>query len=233
MKKFSLLIAATLSLLAGCGGGGGGGDGAAAGPVVSALSFPLQSAYSAMVAAGYSKDYTVSGTCHGTATNTVSLATIANGTTFELVANPRAATETLTISYTDCPPAASTPPSTSYYDSNYMPLGTVSGNYSVFLTPPSYPASVTVGSHGDIGTISRYSDATKNTLRGRGDFTYVVDADTANTAIVNIVDKDYDAAGLLIAIRQSRYRIAASGPLVPVSSEVLFTGVSGTHLVFQ
>jgi len=59
---------------------------------------------------------------------------------------------------------------------------------------------------------------------------YVVEADTATTAIVNLIGKIYTAAGTLSATEQDRYRIAATGALVPVSADILYS--TGTHLVF-
>lgn len=231
-RSIFLLCTLVSALLAGCGGGGGGSS-APAGPVTSTLSFPFQSAYSALVAGGYTKSYTVSGTCSGTANETAGAAS--SGATFEGVNGRLSVTGTLTISLTNCTPASIASTSTTYYDSNYIPLGTntVGGNYSVFLTPPSLPTSVLVGSTGVVGTITRYTNSTKSTAAGRGDYSYVVEADTASTAIINLIDKEYNASSTLTGTQQSRYRIAATGALVPVSIDVQYANGSTTHLVFQ
>jgi hypothetical protein len=230
MKALKLAgsCAFALSLLA-CGGGGGGGS--PAGPVTSTLSFPLQAAYSALLAAGYTKNYTITGSCSGTASETDGPAT--GGATFEGTGGRLSVAVSFSRTLTNCTPQSTVTTSVAYYDTNYIPLGenTVGGNYSVFLTPPVFPTTVTVGATGVVGTITRYTNSTKGTVAGRGDFSYVIEADTASTAIVNLIDKEYDASGTLTATGQSRYRIAATGALVPVSIDV--QQANGIHVVYQ
>jgi len=228
MPRFAYVFAALVTVfLAGCGGGGGGSNG----PVSSTLSFPLQAADAAMSASGYAKTYAISGSCSGSATYTVGAAT--GGATFEGVSGRLSATMTFTRSLSNCTPYSTTATQVSYFDTNYLPVGASmsDGRYSVFLTPPSLPTSVMVGATGVIGTITRYTDSTKSTLAGRGDYSYVIEADTANTAIVNIIEQGYDASGTLTATVQSRYRIASTGALVPISIDV--QQANGLRVVYQ
>lgn len=123
--------------------------------------------------------------------------------------------------------------STDYYDSNYNLLGTIdsSGNYGVYTTPPSIPVSVKVGDAGTIGTRKYYTDNTKNFLVSRDEISYVIEPDTANTAIVNMIDKSYDLSGILTSTEQDRSRIKADGSLTPVSADLQYSNGSTTHLV--
>jgi hypothetical protein len=212
-------------LFSGCGGGGGGGTG----PVSSTLSFPLQSGEIASTVRGSTKNFTVSGTCSGTAS-------IASSTpipaTFEAVSGVSVA-NTEIINFTNCSPSINGT-STDYYDSNYVPLGTIvaGGNYSVFVTPPNIPVSVKVGDAGTIGTRNNYTDSTKIGIDGQDVFSYVVEPDTANTAIVNLIDKSYNSSAVLTSTEQDRYRIAADGTLTPVLDDLQFANGSTTHFVF-
>jgi hypothetical protein len=61
---------------------------------------------------------------------------------------------------------------------------------------------------------------------------YVVEADTSTTAIVNLIAKSYNAAGTLIATEQDRYRITSTGALTPTSIDIQAANGSTTHLVF-
>lgn len=221
----------TSALLIGCSGGGGGGAAAPAGPVTSTLSFPLQSAYKTLLANGLTKTFTVSGTCSGTGSKTSAPATTA--ATFEGVAG-FSAVQSFTLSYTNCTPASSATTFTSYYDSNYVPLGfnSVGVNYGVWLTPPTIPPSVAVGGTAIVGTETLYTDSTKATGNGRIDQSYVIEADTSTTAIANLIAKIYNAAGTLTATEQDRFRIAATGALTPVSVDIQYANGSTTHLVW-
>jgi len=218
-------------LLSACGGGGGGT--AATGPVTSTLSFPLKSAYSALVASGFTKSFTVSGTCSGTANLTEAAAT--GGATFEGVSGQLSAARTITINLTNCTPASTATTSTSYYDTNYVPLGsnTVGGNYGVYLTPPTIPTSVMVGDTGTVGTRTNYTNSTKSVLAGQGVDSYVVEPDTASTAIVNLISKTYNASSVLTGTEQDRYRIAATGAATLISIDIQYANGSTTHLIFQ
>lgn len=219
--------------LVGCGGGGGGDSTPAtpAGPVASTSAFALQSAYKALVASGLTKTFTVSGTCSGSGTKTSAAATTA--ATFE--GKPAlSAVGTLTMSLSSsCTPASTAQTYTAYFDSNYVPLGvnSVGVNYGVYLTPPTMPTSVKVGDTAIIGTETLYTDSTKATGNGTVAQSYVIEADTSATAIVNLISKVYNAAGTLTATEQSRYTITAVGALTPISTDLQYANGSTTHIV--
>jgi len=224
--QLCLCILGIAALVSGC----GGGDSSASGPISSSLSFQLQSGYKNLIRNGYSKSFTVSGTCNGSGTK---LSAPANtSSTFENVTG-FSATETLTMTLTNCTPASSTQAYTDYYDTNYVPLGFVTAgvNYGVWSSPPSIPATVTVGATGVIGTQNYYTDNSKTTGDGHEDASYVVEPETATTAIVNLISNYYDASGALSATEQDRYRIDAVGTLTPDSINIQYVKGSTSHLV--
>ncbi|MDP2255445.1 MAG: hypothetical protein Q8K05_05195 [Polaromonas sp.] len=212
MKRLYGVMGLCIALgLSACGGGSSGS--------ISTPSFPLKSAYSTLVANGYTKTYTVSGTCSGTASEMVAPAK--PGAIFE--GTPGfSADSTVTISLTNCTQATTTATLTSYYDTNYTPLGfnVVGGDYGVYLTPAVIPVSAVVGDSGIIGTVTTYTNSTKTTPTGREDVSYAVGPDAVNTAIVNLTFKIYDPAGVLGSTEQDRYRITTDGVITPVSKTV-------------
>lgn len=222
-----ILVSAAASLVAGCGGGGGGAGGA----TTTTTSFPLQAGYRARVAGGSTDNFTVSGTCTGTATFTNGAAT---ASAFEGVSG-FAVAQTVTESFTNCTPATIALSGTGYYDGSYSPLGSsIPGvEYTKFLTaPPPLPASVKVGDTAVYATLTTYTDSTKSVTTGQRVLSYVVEADTANSAIGNLITKGYNASGQLLSTQQARYRIAADGTLTVVSIDIQLSAPSTTHLVY-
>lgn len=225
-------------LVAGCGGGGGGSS-PPPGPVTSTLSFPVRSGLNALTANGYSSALTANGTpateatnglCSGTLNQTTGPANAA--TTFEGVP-ALAAVRVLTIAFSNCTPVSSTTTSTTYYDSNYLPLGfnQPGVEYGVFLAPPVIPNSAMVGNVGTVGTITLYTDSTKAVGSGHRIISFIVEPDTASTAIINVIEQDFDALSQLLFTEQDRYRITSTGALTLVSVDVQYN--SSPRLVFR
>ena len=216
-------VISTATLVA-CGGGGGGGS---TGGGTSTLSFPIQTGYRALIANGLSKTFTVSGSCTGTGSKTAAAANTA--ATFEgKAAFSSVATLIMTLA-APCNSIAQT--YTSYVDTNYVPVGmnSVGVNYGVYLTAPVIPTSVKVGDTGIIGTENLYKNSTKSVSNGTTVSSYVVTADTASTALVNLIGKIYDASSALTATEQDIYRIDSTGTLTPISTDILYS--TGTHIV--
>ena len=120
---------------------------------------------------------------------------------------------------------------TTYVDTNYVPLGlnSVGVNYGVYLTAPFVPSSVKVGDTGIIGTENLYTNSSKTVGNGSTVSSYVVTADTANTAIVTLIGKVYDASSNLTATEQDIYRIDSTGTLTPLSVDILYS--TGAHVI--
>jgi hypothetical protein len=170
--------------------------------------------------------------CSGTLSSSSGQAT--GGATFE-GSTALSTLGVLTITFTNCLPATATETVTSYFDSNYVPLGSSAqgGSYSVYLVAPSVPVSVKVGDAVIVGTKTYYTDSTKTVSAGHTDETFVVEPDTANTAIVNQISKSYDAASQLQFTSQDRYRITSTGALTEISLDIQYAPPSTMHLVFR
>lgn len=228
-------------VLAGCGGGGGGGGTSPSGPVASTLSFPFRSAVNTVTANGESYTLTANGTlatqstdglCSGTFTSTSAPAN--TSTTFEgTPALSSVSTSTMTL--TNCTPASSTSTDTDYYDTSYAALGFIasSGGYGVYQAPRAIPSTVRVGDSGIVGTYTYYTDSTKSVADGSAELSYLVEADTADTAILNLITKRYDQSSRLLRTANARGRIDAAGTLTRVSIDIQYATTSTTHLVFR
>lgn len=232
--KLALPIAASVVFLSACGGGGSGASTTPTTPTVPAVtSFALQSGYKARLANGNVGNYTVSGTCAGSAAISISSP---SATTFE-GAQALSVVSTITLNFTNCTPASAASTATGYYDSNYNPLGhSVSGTeYGKFLTiPTALPTSVKVGDTAIYGTETIYTDSTKTTTTGQRNLSYVIEADgtSTSTSIANLITKQFNTANQLLFTQQSRYRMAADGTLTNLSIDVQYSTTSTNHLLY-
>jgi len=227
-RTMALASAFSAALLTACGGGGGG---SVETPQGTAMAFPLQAGYKALVSNGYSIDFNISGDCNGTATQ---LNAKAQAATFEGTAGV-AAVSTQTIDFSDCTPAHTVGTETEYFDASYASLGSTIGGdeYGVYQAPASFPVSVKVGDSGSYGTETLYSDGSKTQVKGRAVRTWRVDADTGSesTAIGTLTTQVFDAADQLDNTQQSRYRMAADGTLTIVGVDIQIAGTNPLHLV--
>jgi hypothetical protein len=230
MRTLNLLILVMSAVLTACGGGGGGGG--ASGPVASTNTFDIRAGHARLTANGFSTTLVVSGTCSGTFSLTSGPAT--TNTVFEgAAALSRSSVASLTVS--NCTPASNVGTTTSYFDSNYAPLGyaIVGGDYGVWTSTPSLPNSARVGDVAVVGTVNKYTNSTKSTSAGTQENSYVIEADTATTAIANLISKQYNAAHTLTSTEQDRYRVAADGSLTLISIDIQYANGSTTHLVMN
>ena len=229
--KFGLLL--SVLGLAAC--GGGGGSSGPSGPVTSTLSFPLNLAYKSLVSSGTTKTFTVSGSCSGTGSYTATPANTPVASVPIVGGSGLSATQTMTATLTNCSGISFAGTQIAYYDTNYNDLGHDAGvgnDYGINVATPVIPASVKVGDTGVVGKVGKYLYGT-TTLNGVDDMSYVIEADTANTAIVNAITRSYDVNLVLTDTTQARYRIAVTGALVPVSEDFQAANGSTTHLVIK
>ena len=228
INKFKLLTATALfSLLSACGGGGGGG-GSATTTVASTNAFDVSSGYRRLISPGFQKTCTVGGDCSGSLAITSAPAT--TPATFEGTNGVSSVTVAITT-LTNCTPASSSSTDIRYYDTNYVPLGTSSTNeYAVDIGTPTLPSNARVGDAGIAGSAKTYTNNTKATPTGRDDTSYVIEADTATTAILNLITKSYNASGILTVTEQNRYRVAADGTLTFLSFDLQRSGTSTLRL---
>jgi len=226
-------ILVVLIALTACGGGGSG---------ASAQTYPFRAALEKLTRAGSAFQLIATGTpatsakdgeCNGVLNETDGAATIP--ATFNGKVG-WSSSITASIHFDNCVPADVSASETDYFDSNYLPIGSVvtGGNYGVYLVPPVVPESVSVGNSGVIGTLSFFTDSTMATPDGHADRTYVIEPDTSATAIANAISKVYDATGVLTSTSQVRYRIDIKGNLSIISQELVQINGSGTtRLVFR
>ena len=227
MKSIKSIVAvSTFLAIAGCGGGGGGGSSSPSTPTT----YPLRSGYQALLSQSEVNNFSISGTCTGSATQTRSAAAAA---TFEGTPGV-STTTTLTGSYANCTPASFASTGISYYDTNYKPLGsaTPGTDYAVYTTASDLPTSVKVGDTAQFGSIDVYSSSTKQVKTGTRTLSYAVEADTGSTAIINLIAKGYNASNQLLYTQQTRYRINASGQLTVVSLDIQYSTTSTSHMVW-
>ncbi|MGA7178318.1 MAG: hypothetical protein WBX11_01840 [Thiobacillaceae bacterium] len=237
--RLTLVTTLYLSLLA-CGGGGGGGG---SGPVASTDSFPAATALQNQTVNGYVQSFTVTGTqtVSGTTYNVSGTGTItvlaASSSSFEgqaALLNDETVSGTLTVNGASAPFSTTTQV---YSTPGYAPFGLVvlsppnqpsAAEYCVMQGTPIIPTTVKVGDSGAIGTYNCWSDSFKTTPIGTGQLSYVVEADTAHTAIVNLTEKDYDSTSTLTLTDQRRWRIDTNGNLTWVSETA--TGPSFSYV---
>jgi hypothetical protein len=218
-----VLAASSVAALVACGGGGSEPGGA----VASNLSFDLSTALRQVTTAGQSANFSIvaSNGCVGTGSLTSGPAN--TSTTFE-AQSALSSTSRLEINYTNCTPALISNLVTNYYDLNYTPLGALgdNGKYIVYNSV-SAPSSVRVGDIGIIGDGNRYSDISKASSEGTIQLSYVVEADTASTAIISVASKAYSSSSALEITQLVKYRINASSSLTLVSQTIQYAnGVS-------
>lgn len=229
----SIMGICCIVLLSACGSGGGGGDSAVVAP---AQSFPLRGAFSALFANGETKTFTVSGTCSGTAT--FAQAATVGGANFNNVAGQLSATRTVALTLTNCvlPSSNGIVSSTVYYDTNYAPLGYDSSpnlGYGVFLAPAAMPESGKVGDLGNLGTLTNYTSSAKTGgAVGQTKSSYLVEADTASSAIVTVIGRDFTTSDVLQTTEQDRYRIGLTGAATLISIDIQ-TASGLIHLIFK
>lgn len=220
-----VLAACTVATLVACGGGSGGSTVAQA-PVASTSSFDLQAASKSQASTPNSVTFTVGGTISGYALTGSGTAT--NGamtaSTFEgAPALQRTSTVTgkATANGADIPLATS---GVSWTDSNYNLLGMSGGNeYTVLNSSPTIPTVARVNDTGAIYTAKRYTNSTKTILIGSIAVTYVVEADTASTALVTLISDYKNTSGTTTKTATAQMRVTTSNSFTRVKETLVDT----------
>lgn len=197
---------------------GGGGDGNTWSPVASTEVFQLKTAWDNMARDTTTRSFSLSGTNVGGALS--GTGTLAQdglfGTVFEGIAAQQKTTgvvAVITRTYLGTSTTMTLRVSTnSYYDGNYLPLGTSSSDdYTVVDGGVSIPQTARIGDSGTAYSEKRYADSSKSTLLGTTTYTYSLQADTASTAIARIVGVEKDNGGTPIGTQTLLYRITPAG----------------------
>ena len=230
MKNTIKLILATASvaLLAACGGGGGGGTPA---PVASTQTFDLRAAYVALYTTPSSNQFTISGTIEGTSvtgSGTATSGSVSSGTFEGLASLQRSQTISGTLSGNG-QTIPLTVTSTDWTDSNYVPRGSTGDEYEVVSGTPTIPTTARVNDTGMLFTAITYPDSRKQFRTGTVDVSYVVEADTATTAIVKLIRTYRDTGSTITNISTATFRIDATNRFVRLN-ETLVSPADQTNL---
>jgi hypothetical protein len=220
MKRLSVAVVLVVASLIGCGGGGGGSPAA---PVASTDNFPLTTILTNSLQSS-SNTFTISGTSSGAAVSgsgTVTRGSLSAGTFEGSAAQQR--TTTVTGSFTVNGSTYSLNSSQiSWVDSNNSPVGESGGtDYVVVTGTPTIPATIRVNDTGTLYTANRYSNNTKSVLRGTLTLTYVVEADTASTALLTLIRAEKDTSGTTTSTSSAQARITPAGGLSRVKETSL------------
>lgn len=218
-----LRVATCLAALAGIGCGGGSQQMAP-----TPATFNLQAAYTQLIIIGLTTNVALSGTVTvsgtptpftGTGTLTMLPATAATFNTVAALAQAKTISGNVMSAGQSAPFNSSV---TDYYDaSTYAALGeSGSSEYDVVQTPFTYPTSITGGSSGVLGTVSRYSDNTLSTPLGTAQLSYLTIApvDPGSPASVQLTEKFYDTQSTLVETDVTTYAISANDLLTFVSA---------------
>jgi FKBP-type peptidyl-prolyl cis-trans isomerase len=197
--------------------------------------YPLLLSYISFLSRGQaSQSAVVSGTCSGYASGST---TIPAPVTFEGKA-ALSATAANIMRFSNCSPSSLSSTTVQYFNANYTPVGSEDPGYeyTVFTTAAQpLPVRVAVGDSGSYGVQTVYANSTKQSVTGRRELSYTIEADAASatpaSAIFNLKMLSYDAGNVLQFTRQSRYRVAVDGSVTPVSEDEQYSGGSTVHLL--
>lgn len=233
--KFLLLFSTIVGLVA-CGGGG-----LASGPVASTEVFQLRTAYTNSLKASQSS-FSVNGTASKngkvvalTGSGTVTYSDLTSGF---YGGNP-ALLQTTTVTGSAQGNGITFPvasKSTSYFNSNYEMLGnSTDAGYSERVTnsPSLPPLTAKVGDSGALWTFNTYSDSTKSSLIGKTVYSYVIEPDTASTALLKVIFDVYDNASKKLGNGSIVFKITPVGGISRVSETDLVTSADGIDLVLN
>lgn len=221
LKKLKYAAAvATLSLLAACGGGGGGSSG----PVASTSAFNVLAAYVGTFTSPSTNTFSIAGTSGSnqiTGSGTATTGNVTSGTFEGLASLQRTTTVTgsFSVNGTSYPLASSV---VSWMDSNYVPRGSDgAGEYTVISGTPTLPSSVHVGDTGPVYTANRYTSSSKTTPVGTLTSTYVVEADTASTALVTLINTYKNTSNVTTKVATAQFRITTANTFTRIKETLL------------
>lgn len=215
-----LLSVTVLAALTACGGGGGSGT---VTPTVSTSSFPLKAAYSNYITSTQSLPFTLTGIEEGikfSGSGRVTVGGIA-AATFEgspALSKTLTGTGSITVEGTTVPWSNS---GTDYFDSNYNPLGSYYDSYEVVTSLTPIPVAAKVGDAGTWYTFDIYSSPTNKLFKtGTGTVSYVLEPDTATTALLKIIEIRRNSSSKIDSTTVT-FRITEGGTITRISEQTL------------
>jgi hypothetical protein len=216
-----LLATASVALFTACGGGGGGGTPAV---VASTSTFPLFTIHVNSLQAA-SNTFTLSGNTTGnipiTGSGTATRGGLSAGT-FEGASHQQ---RTVVVTGTLSGNGRTVPLNSSgidWYDSNYIPKGATGGeDYVVVTGTPVIPATVRVNDTGTVYTANRWSNSSKTVLRGTDVVSWVIEADTATTALLSLISTEKNTSNVTTSISTQLIRIRPDGTFTRIKETIL------------
>jgi hypothetical protein len=228
INKLKLLTAtALLILLSACGGGGGG----VSGPVASTESFSLLKLWANILTTPSTNNVTVQGTLNSgadpvTGTATISYSNLSAGT-FESMPAQK---QTQTFAGSLVSKGQTIPVNDkvdTWVDSNNTPKGESGGDdYIVVTTLGNIPTAARINDTGTAYTANRYADSTKAVLRGTRTVSYVLESDTASTALVSLIYEDKNTSNVTTNKSTLQLRITPTGTFTRIKDTYVSTPTS-------
>ena len=103
-------------------------------------------------------------------------------------------------------------------DSNYIPKGSSSTNeYEVVTGSVNIPDTIRVNDTGIMYTTNRYTDSTKKSSLGTYVRSFVLQPDSASTALLKIIQTQQNTMGVVTSIVTSNYRMTPAGVITILS----------------
>ncbi len=192
-------------------------------PVASTSSFNILAAYVSTFTSTSVNPFSITGatgTTPITGSGTATVGSVSNGS-FEGNAALRRST-TVTGSFSangQTVPLNST--SVSWTDSNYVPLGSVDDEYTVINGKPTLPIAARVGDTGPVYTANRFTSSAKTTPLGTVTSTYVVEVDTASTALVTMINTYRNTSNATTKIATAQFRITTTNNFTRLKETLL------------
>jgi hypothetical protein len=225
-----ILATASVALLSACGGGGSGGTPAT---VASTSEFNLLSAYQSSFRNTSTSTFAITGsqdavaiTGSGRGTNGV----LSSGTFEGGSAQQRTSTVTGTF-FIDGQSFPLNYSSVAWVDSNYLPLGSDGDEYTVVVGIPTIPTAAKVGDSGPLYISNRFTNPSKNIPLGTIISTYVVEEDTASTALVTFISTYKNTSNTTELIVSAQYRVNTTNAFTRIK-ETAFDLTNGLSLTF-
>lgn len=211
------------------------GGGSSSNVVASTLAFPLRQININQLVNSSSVPFKVSGTINVdsvTGSGNITYSGLSNAT-FE---GKPALKQTATVTGTTTSNGKTSPVNSSgntYVDLNYVLLDEI-GDYYTIYTNHSVPTRVHVNDTGTLLTRKRYTLSITRPLFDTVEVTYLVEADTATTALLSTIYTHKDINGAFTGGQTiNQYRIGADGTSTRVQSTVsLNTSTSKGNLVY-
>lgn len=229
-KLLSVIVASTV--LAACGGGGSGGSPSSV--VASTEAFQLRTAYVNQLTDTRSAPFTVSGIFDDV--NVTGSGTVTEGALTSTSFERQSALQKVTVITGSLNANGRTIPLSSssigYVDLNYNPLGSFGDEYEVVNSSVTIPVTARVNSTGVWYTSTLYATSAKSRVEGTATVSYVLEPDTATTALLKIIRIDKDTSGSTTFTNTATFRMTPSGTLTRISETAVWSSGSVLNIVY-